>query len=455
SAASAATDSVTDSSLVADSVKAYVPLPEFSGYLYHDPRVIVVTEDARAYVRRFENKFDVIYSLSSNAWAALASGAFALAESYIFTTEAFMDYWRCLSDSGFMMMEHQVYMPRLVPEVIDALERLGAEDPASHFAVYDLPQMRRKIVLISKRPLTEDLRYRALGELTPEKYEAIHLLYPPADDSISGNIYNRIVTEGWKNVMDSASVDLSPVDDDRPYVGQMGLWRNFDKEKMSKLLGYADFYGFPLSHLIMLIILGVVIVLIIPVNLLPYLTKGEHLRAAPWLYFFFIGVAFMAVEVVLIQKYALLIGATLYSIVTVLLVLLVAAGIGSRFAQRFGDSTAFLFIIIWLLLDAFVFRHLIYAAGGLSLWPRIIIGAILIFPVGFFMGMPFPKGTLRVGELVDWGFAVNGAASVLGSVLVLMIAFTWGFTLALIFAAVMYLLAYLLIRSKTGWQTSS
>ncbi|MBK7143057.1 MAG: hypothetical protein IPH75_13370 [bacterium] len=46
---------------------------------------------------------------------------------------------------------------------------------------------------------------------------------------------------------------------------------------------------------------------------------------------------------------------------------------------------------------------------------RMLVAVILIAPVGFFMGMPFPKGTLRVGPLVDWEFAVNGAASVLSS----------------------------------------
>ena len=106
-----------------------------------------MTEDARAYVRRFENKFDVIYSLSSNSWAALASGSFALAENYLFTTEAFIDYWHALSDSGFMMMEHQVYAPRLVTEVVDALTRIGVDKPLDHFAVYDLPKMRRTMIL--------------------------------------------------------------------------------------------------------------------------------------------------------------------------------------------------------------------------------------------------------------------------------------------------------------------
>ena len=40
-------------------------------------------DDARAYVRRHRAGFDVIYSLSSNTFAALASGSFAMAESYL------------------------------------------------------------------------------------------------------------------------------------------------------------------------------------------------------------------------------------------------------------------------------------------------------------------------------------------------------------------------------------
>ncbi len=55
----------------------------FSGQIYNDPRVKVISEDARTYVRRFENKFDVIYSLSSNTFAPLGSGSFAFAENYL------------------------------------------------------------------------------------------------------------------------------------------------------------------------------------------------------------------------------------------------------------------------------------------------------------------------------------------------------------------------------------
>jgi hypothetical protein len=441
---------VTDDSTVVDSTGRLITCDEYSGNIYNDPRVKVVSEDARTYVRRHKNTFDVIFSLSSNTWAALGSGSFALAENYIFTTEAFKDYWEALTDSGFMSMEHQVYMPRLVTEVIDALSDLGVEEPRSHFAVYDLPKLRRNMILISKRPLTDEIRNLAYRELTPERYPDFHLLYP-CPDSISDNLINQIVTNGWRAAQDSASVDLSPATDDRPFVAQMGLWRNLKPDKLENVSRYAEFRGFPLTKIMIAVILAVILILIIPLNLLPYFTRGEHLRFGPWLYFFTIGLAFISVEIILIQKYTLFIGASVYSTAAVLLTLLVASGIGSRFARRVGNQTAFWGIVIWLVLDVFVLRHLTNGLSFLGVFPRVLVSAMLIFPVGFFMGMPFPKGALRVRELVDWGFAVNGAASVLGATVIVLIAFTYGFTVALLLAAALYLVANLLLSLKALW----
>lgn len=437
--------------VIRDEAGEIITTAAFSGYIYRDPRVRVVSEDARAYVRRHRNTFDVIYSLSSNTWAALGSGSFAFAESYLFTTEAFRDYWEALTDEGFLSMEHQVYMPRLVSALIDALEGLGVEDPASHFAVYALPEMRRQLLLVSKRPLTDEIRQMAYGELTPENFDSIHLLFP-SSDGLEDNLINRIVVEGWQTVADSAPVDISPSTDDRPFVAQMGLWRNFDWKALEKVSQWADFRGFPLSKGVIVIILLCVGLLVLPLNLVPYFRKGEHLRAVPWLFFFTIGMAFMCVEIVLIQKYALFIGAPIYSIATVLLALLIASGIGSRFSDRVGDGVAFAGIVFWILLEAFVLVHVTETLGGLTVLMRTLITGLLIAPLGFFMGMPFPKGALRVGALVDWGFAVNGAASVLGATAVVMIAFTFGFTAALVVSALLYALAYCLISLRPAWK---
>lgn len=436
--------------VIRDSTGKIITLPEFSGYIYHDPRVKVVTEDARTYVKRHKGEFDIIYSLSSNTWAAFGSGSFALAENYLFTTEAFADYWDALSEGGFMSMEHQAYMARIVSMVRDGLKSRGVEDPAQHFAVYDLPKMRRKLLLISKRPLTDEIRYNAYGPLTREREDFIYLLYP-APDSLAGNLINLVVTEGWEAVEDSAHTNIRPCTDDRPFAAQMGHWKNFSRENLRKMNMYAEFMGFPLASTLILVILAVVLVLFIPLNLIPYMREGPKLGVVPWLYFFAIGMGFMMIEVVLIQKYTLFIGASIYSIATVLLTLLVACGIGSRYSRSVTTTVAFLGILIWLALDILVLGHVTRALAGLMMLPRAVVTAALIFPLGFFMGMPFPKGTIRVGELVDWGFAVNGAASVLGATLVLLIAFSFGFTASLVLGGLMYLLAFVLMSSRSAW----
>lgn len=69
---------------------------------------------------------------------------------------------------------------------------------------------------------------------------------------------------------------------------------------------------------------------------------------------------------------------------------------------------------------------------------RMIISSILIAPLGFFMGIPFPKGVTKVKEYLDWGFAINGAASVLGSTLIILAAMNFGITVSLLCGAVLY-----------------
>jgi hypothetical protein len=442
---------ITRDSSVVDSTGRIITCAEFSGHLYDDPRVIVASEDARTYVKRFEDKFDVIYSLSSNTWAALGSGAFALAENYIFTKEAFKDYWKALSPNGYLSMEHQVYMPRLVAEVIDALEEMGIPTPEKHIAVYNLPKARRNLLLLSKQPLTDEVRNLAYRELTPDRHPEFHLLYPAPADSLENNIINQIVTYGWELVADTAKVNLSPSTDDRPFVAQLGLWRNLEGTDFTKINRYAEFRGFPMSKLVLLIILGVVVVVAFPLMLLPYFFSREKLKPGPWLYFFLIGVAFMSVEVVLIQKYTLFIGASVYSIAAVLVSLLISSSLGAGVSDRVSHKTAFWGIIILLILEAVFFRQITGGLVYLSTEARALVAAMMVAPVGFFMGMPFPKAASRVGELVDWGFAVNGVASVVGGTAIVLVSFTFGFTAALLLGAALYLLAYWLYSSERAW----
>ncbi len=172
-------------------------LSAFSGRIYADPRVKVITEDGRAYLRRHPGAFDVIISSSSNSFAALASGTFALSEDYLFTTEALMDEYRALAPGGFFLMEHQFYVPKVVSSALDALEALGVSDPRRHIAVFDLPKHRRKVMVLSQAPMDEELPGKVLGPLNAETAEYLTLEYAPAVPD-KDNLVSRIVRSGWR-----------------------------------------------------------------------------------------------------------------------------------------------------------------------------------------------------------------------------------------------------------------
>ena len=62
--------------------------------------------------------------------------------------------------------------------------------------------------------------------------------------------------------------------------------------------------------------------------------------------------------------------------------------------------------------------------------------------LGFWMGVPFPTGIRWVGShhpgTVPWAWAVNGAASVIGSALATGVAIHIGFRLTALVAALLY-----------------
>lgn len=424
-------------------------LNEYSGKIYHNLRVKVVTEDARTYIRQYKNKFDIIYSLSSNTFAALSSGSFAMAENYLFTTDAFKDFYNALSPKGFLMMEHQFYVPRLVSNVIQAFKELGIDDAQKNITVYDLPGMRRKIILLSKQAFDDSTRYNAIVPIIPETQTYIKLLYP-APDSLKNNLVNNIITNGWEKASEKCNFNISPCSDDKPYVAQMGLWKNATKE-MPKKLGGFEFNGFPLAKLIIIVILSIIFLLIIPLTIIPFFRKSEEkLKFSGWMYYFLLGLAFMMIEVVLIQRYTLFIGSSTFAFATILFTLLLSSGFGSLYSKKFNNNISFIALLLIILIEIYVFPLITKQLVNFNMYLRALISVFLLIPLGFFMGMPFPKGTLKVGKLIDWAFAVNGIASVIGSCVVMLISFEWGFQISMLLALSIYLIAYLLfIKNKT------
>jgi hypothetical protein len=78
---------------------------------------------------------------------------------------------------------------------------------------------------------------------------------------------------------------------------------------------------------------------------------------------------------------------------------------------------------------------------------KVLISIVLIGPLAFFMGMPFPLGLARVGaameSLIPWSWGINGCASVMGSILATLLAIHLGFKLVIGLALTLYAFAAL------------
>ncbi|WP_227746839.1 hypothetical protein [Paraburkholderia franconis] len=74
---------------------------------------------------------------------------------------------------------------------------------------------------------------------------------------------------------------------------------------------------------------------------------------------------------------------------------------------------------------------------------RIGIAVLLVAPLAFAMGMPFPLGLSRIAAgaetLVPWAWGVNACTSVVAAVLAMVLALHLGLTAVVVIAVLLYL----------------
>lgn len=220
--------------------------------------------------------------------------------------------------------------------------------------------------------------------------------------------------------------------------------------------GHADLRGnwgsFTLLSLGLAVSAAVAVFILLPL----WRTGDARTRPTWWLvYFAAIGVAFILVEISLMQRFALLLGHPSRSLVCVLGALLLSAGIGAGWSQRrvIDPRLSIAALCVALLAVAFAYPPVIRLLLPTSLATRTCATCLLVAVPGVLMGMPFPAGLRRVGAVhaqhVPWMWGVNGGATVLGSILAIALAMSVGFTSVLLLAAGGYAIALLaLMRSR-------
>jgi hypothetical protein len=442
--------------------------PELSRRLYFRPDVHLVVEDGRSFVRRSEDKFQVIQATLVDTWASTAAGAFALSENNLYTTDAFSDYLGHLTDDGFLAFTRWGLDPpreslRLISLGIAALARLGENDPSTHFVVVregSVVGWAKDTVLISRKPFSAEYLARARRTIAEAHIQTIYL----PDETTSNPFHDLIHSPRPAEYERQYRFDISPVSDNRPFffytVQPRDIWA-FITESNSSSADYKINKAVPLLFGLMAVsIAATAIILALPPLLLG--TRLPRRRGVLWflLYFVCIGAGYILVEVALIQKFVLFLGHPTYALTVVIFSMLLSSGLGSFWSRRLVGqsqakiSLALAAVIILVAALAAVVSPLVAGGVGWPQWSKIATAVLLIFPAGFAMGMPFPSGLKRLEarqqSSVRWAWSLNAAASVMGSAGAIVCSIYFGLIQTLLIGAALYLLALLILRSSFG-----
>jgi spermidine synthase len=440
---------------------------DYSQHLYQRPDVRIQVSDGRSFVRSTQQRFDVVQMTLVDTWASTAAGAFALSENSLYTVDAFREYFEHLKPDGMIAItrwefRHPREALRVVAVAMDALHRLGVANPAQNFIVASQGPLNEDgipvVVLAKNRPFTaaEESAVRSHLERYPE-LKALYLPSQPGQNPFS----DLIASNDPYAFAHGYAYNVAPVSDNAPFffftlkagqvLGEEGLRSGID-------------WKVNLGVLVLLLVLAISLFAVLAFLILPLALKGrgERQSALPLFYFVAVGLGYILVEIAFIQRFVLFLGHPTYALTVVIFLLMLSSGAGSLFSRRWLPRTEqgwlpLALVVGTLLLYVFLLPGRLANLVGLAFVYRLLISGVLLIPLGFVMGMPFPTGlralaSAPVAEFpaspdnaVEWAWAMNAAASVLGSVLAMVVAIQFGLTATLACGAGAYFLALALM----------
>jgi hypothetical protein len=416
---------------------------EYTGHLDQLPGYELVNDEARSYLSRSDRRFDIIMATFIDTWAATAAGAFALSENSLYTVEAWETFLDRLTRGGVLSFtrwyrgHHPGEIYRLVSIAAEALRRRGVTDPTSHMAV--LKKGPYGNLLVSNLPLS-DADLDLLERLGREREFAVRFSPRGTKDPV----FSAIASNDFDSeVVSRLPLDLSPSTDDRPFFFNMMPLQLFAGSGKPSIFPADRANWEAVSVLVRLVmVIGGLVLLVVFVPLAFSLRRVRFGGSWSYLLFFAaIGTAFMLIEVSQLQRLAIFLGHPTYSLSVVLFSLLVASAAGSFTTSRIADDAIgrsapplLLAMLVTLGVIGFVMPSLLQLMRGAAMPGRIAASVAMMLPMGFFMGMAFPIGMRLAGSersaLTPWFWGVNGATSVLASVVAVAIALGAGISVA-------------------------
>jgi hypothetical protein len=444
--------------LVAREVMLSEPFLSFSGRLYRQPGVRLEVDDARSFIRRSGERYDLVLGTMVDTWAATAAGAFALAENNLYTVEAFRDYLGHLADGGVLSLTRWYQQPpdqllRLVSLARASMAELDVPDPSRRLLLVRGARQGQGLatatLLVKNGVFSDDESREAEDFAARMGYE---VLYSPTTRPETD--FKRLAeANDPAEVWDALKSDVTPTRDDSPFFFQsVRLDRLFRPRLAQGEWAKTSLGTTVLLTLVAISILVVALFILGPLFLVRGRLHGEPPagRTSLLLYFACLGLAFVLIEVALVQKSVLFLGHPAYALTVVLFSILLSSAGGSGLSGRVARLVPALrrllpaiaaVVVLYVLLLPFLFYGLVHLEAA----SRMGIVVLVLAPLGVLMGMPMPTGIRlladRAPALVPWAWGVNGAASVLGSVGAVALAMMVGFNATLLTGAVLYILA--------------
>lgn len=408
----------------------------FNGNLLTSDNLVTSVGEGRNYLKRTNNEYDLIY-LSLAQTSTSSKMGVPLAESYLHTVDACVDYFDHLKPNGFyaIICETNHFLQRSVLNVLFALRRINADfiSGKNHLIVVEnyLPESPYRYLLLAKKNAitmeeAEDiLAVVKSSHLIPhhipyayEKYPAVFSSYEEIDKFISTMRVRR-------------GIDISPTTDEKPF--------------------FYDLHTGPPQFLFIICIVS----LLLSTSALFFVKNKTSIALSP--YFFLLGAGFILVENALIQKFIFFLGLPVTTFSVILFSLLLGCGFGGFIVQKtkipFKKVYLPVAVLCLIMSLSFLFLHnILLSLFGLNDSLRVVFTILALLPFGILLGIPFPTVMRVLGKIshedigLMWG--INGLMALFGGSLSMIIAKIFGFNYMFLFSFLIYFVVFILLSRQ-------
>jgi hypothetical protein len=434
------------------------------------PEVHLIHDEARHALQHQEQRYDIIRANLIDTWAATAAGGFVLAENGIYTVEAWRLFLKRLTPSG-VLVTTRWYLPeepaeaqRLVALAAAALEAEN-RSASRHLVAMALPAalvdpltghpIQTITAMASQLPFSDD-EVRGLREFAARR--GGKLLVAPAPGEAGSSAWAALLAPASRRAyIDASPWAIDPPTDERPFFFLQLRPRDVLRIR-SVDLGFVNAITI---NGVRILLIAVLLGLATAIGLTIAATRGrrepgESLSAAGRTYFALLGMGYMAVQLALLQRLSLIIGHPTTTLALVIATMLCGTGLGSAIAGirhlRMAPAWTLALPACMLAALSLGFAHLGGMDRAASLTGAAVACGVLTGITGVALGVAFPTGIrqfARTDSAVTEAWALNGAFSVLGSVLGALGGLLWGSRGLILAALPCYLVAWLLVARSS------